>query len=140
MVGDAVVGAVVERHSDAYNVDLGGPFTAVLPALAFEGATRRNRPNLAQGDLVYARVTAASRDADPEIACTDAAGKVHCAFCKKAVKHHQSGAKASSTKIIVYHCSQLVTLTALHKLEWTGAAQFHARDTLHAFACWISQI
>ncbi len=76
-MGDAVVGTVVERHSDAYNVDLGGPFTAVLPALAFEGATRRNRPSLAPGDLVYARVTAASRDADPELACTDAAGKVH---------------------------------------------------------------
>ncbi|KAK9840562.1 hypothetical protein WJX81_001359 [Elliptochloris bilobata] len=73
--GDAVVGTVVERHSDAYNVDLGGPFAAVLPALAFEGATRRNRPNLTPGDLVYARVTAASRDADPEITCTDASGK-----------------------------------------------------------------
>ena len=79
-VGDALVGTVVERHSDAYNVDVGGPFSAVLPALAFEGATRRNRPSLAPGDLVYARVTVASRDADPEIACTDAAGKVHGFF------------------------------------------------------------
>lgn len=82
-----MVGTVVERHTDAYNVDLGGPFTAVLPALAFEGVTRRNRPNLAPGDLVYARVTGASRDADPEIACTDAAGKVHRGFRRALWKH-----------------------------------------------------
>lgn len=37
---------------------------------------RRNRPNLAVGDLVYARVAVASRDMEPELACTDAAGKV----------------------------------------------------------------
>jgi exosome complex component RRP40 len=37
---------------------------------------RRNRPNLAVGDLVYARVTVASRDMEPELACTDASGKV----------------------------------------------------------------
>jgi exosome complex RNA-binding protein Rrp4 len=37
---------------------------------------RRNRPNLAIGDLVYARVTVASRDMEPELACTDASGKV----------------------------------------------------------------
>lgn len=37
---------------------------------------RRNRPNLAIGDLVYARVAMASRDMEPELACTDAAGKV----------------------------------------------------------------
>lgn len=82
-MGDAVVGIVVERHVDSFNVDLGGPFPAVLPALAFEGATRRNRPNLVAGDLVYARVTAASRDTDPELACTDASGKarrIHASF------------------------------------------------------------
>jgi exosome complex component RRP40 len=37
---------------------------------------RRNRPNLAAGDLVYARVAVASRDMEPELACTDASGKV----------------------------------------------------------------
>jgi len=73
--GDAVVGTVAERHADSYTVELGAPFPGTLPALGFEGATRRNRPTLAPGDLVYARVAAASRDAGPELACTDASGK-----------------------------------------------------------------
>jgi exosome complex component RRP40 len=56
-------------------VDVGGPFPATLPALAFENATRRNRPNLVVGSLVYARCESAPRDAEPLLSCTDAGGK-----------------------------------------------------------------
>ena len=69
------MGVIVERYADNFAVDIQGPFLASLPVLAFEGVTRRNRPNLHPGDLVYARVTAAPRDADPEVACTDASGQ-----------------------------------------------------------------
>jgi exosome complex component RRP40 len=71
-----VVGVVVERHAENFVVDIGAPFPAVLNVLAFEGATRRNRPKLAEGDLVYARVVLAHRDIDTELACVDAGGKV----------------------------------------------------------------
>ncbi|KAK9904762.1 hypothetical protein WJX75_002069 [Coccomyxa subellipsoidea] len=73
--GDDVVGVVVERHAENFVVDIGAPFPAVLNVLAFEGATRRNRPKLAEGDLVYARVVLAHRDIDTELACVDAGGK-----------------------------------------------------------------
>lgn len=56
-------------------VDVGGPFPGQLPLLAFEGATRRNRPNLAPGDALYARVVSAHRDSDPVLSCVDAAGR-----------------------------------------------------------------
>jgi exosome complex component RRP40 len=56
-------------------VDIGAPFPAQLPMLSFEGATRRNRPNLVTGDLVYARVITANRDMDPVLSCIDAQGK-----------------------------------------------------------------
>jgi exosome complex component RRP40 len=56
-------------------VDIGGPFKATLPALAFENASRRNRANCDVGSLVYARVQSAPRDAEPELSCCDAAGK-----------------------------------------------------------------
>lgn len=75
-VGDNVVGMVIERHSDTLIVDIGGPFPAVLNSLAFEGATRRNRPKVAEGDLVYARVTLAHKDLDTELCCTEVSGKV----------------------------------------------------------------
>ena len=69
------MGTVTERHGEGYAVDVGGPFPAALPALAFEGATRRNRPALSPGDAVYARVAEAGRDVDPVLACTDADGR-----------------------------------------------------------------
>lgn len=40
-----------------FRVDIGAPFDAVLPQLSFEGATRRNRPNLQVGTARTGRVT-----------------------------------------------------------------------------------
>lgn len=73
---DPVVGVVLDPRAaaDHYSVDVGAPHPALLPQLAFEGATRRNRPMMSAGDLVYARVTSAPRDADALLACTDASG------------------------------------------------------------------
>ena len=42
---------------------------AQLPQLAFEGASKKSRPQLVSGSLVYARVLAASEFLDPEITC-----------------------------------------------------------------------
>ncbi|KAL3134986.1 hypothetical protein ABBQ32_007940 [Trebouxia sp. C0010 RCD-2024] len=74
-VEESVIGVITEKYGENFAVDIGGPFTASLPVLAFEGATRRNRPNLQVGDIVYARVTSADRDLDPVLACVDAQGK-----------------------------------------------------------------
>ena len=71
-----MIGTVIERRSDDFVVDIGGPFAAVLNTLAFEGATRRNRPKLVEGDLVYARVVFAHKDTDTELTCLEVTGKV----------------------------------------------------------------
>lgn len=73
--GDVVVGVITDKHFENFTVDIGAPFSAVLPQLSFEGATRRNRPNLHVGDVVHARVVHAHRDADPVLSCTDTAGR-----------------------------------------------------------------
>jgi hypothetical protein len=46
MVEDMVIGVVVDKHTEGYKLDIRSHFPAVLPALAFEGATKRNRPHL----------------------------------------------------------------------------------------------
>lgn len=69
-VDDLVVGVVLEKHAESYRVEIGASQPASLPALAFEGATKRNRPNLAVGALVYARVSIAHRDIEVELSCT----------------------------------------------------------------------
>ena len=74
--GDAILGIITDRGGEALGVDVGGAFPATLPALAFEGATRRNRPNLARGDAVFARVVAAPPHVDAELSCVDEGGRV----------------------------------------------------------------
>eukprot|EP01006_Ploeotia_vitrea_P040541 TRINITY_DN66434_c11_g1_i1.p1 TRINITY_DN66434_c11_g1~~TRINITY_DN66434_c11_g1_i1.p1 ORF type:complete len:328 (+),score=150.82 TRINITY_DN66434_c11_g1_i1:45-1028(+) len=68
-VDDMVVGTVLERHKESYVLDIGSSHPARLPTLAFEGATKRNKPNIEVGSLVYARVEAANKDMEPELTC-----------------------------------------------------------------------
>lgn len=67
--GDMVVGVVTDKHAEQFNLDIRAPFLAKLPVLAFEGATKANRPHLAVGTLVYCRVVLADRAAEPEVTC-----------------------------------------------------------------------
>ncbi|KAL2652975.1 hypothetical protein R1flu_021103 [Riccia fluitans] len=74
-VEDGVIGVVVDRRFESYSLDIGAPTYAILPILAFEGATRRNAPNLQPGAAVYARVVKAHRDVQPELSCMDVSNK-----------------------------------------------------------------
>ena len=69
ITGDHVIGIIESKHAEEYRLNIGGPAIASLPLLAFDGATRRNRPHLDVGALVYARITLAHRDMDPECSC-----------------------------------------------------------------------
>ena len=42
--------------------------------LAFEGATKKNKPSINNGDVVYAKIVTASKDMEPELVCVDAYG------------------------------------------------------------------
>jgi len=69
---ESVIGVITSRNADGYRVDIGSAQNATLDALAFESATKRNRPSLKVGQLIYARVSLANRDMDPELECFDA--------------------------------------------------------------------
>ncbi|CAG8618715.1 40039_t:CDS:2 [Gigaspora margarita] len=64
-----VVGRISGKGGEFYRVDIGSAHQAILPFLAFENATKKNRPNLNIGDLIYARVALANKDMDPELQC-----------------------------------------------------------------------
>jgi len=70
LVEDLVVGVVIEKHVENYRIDIGGTQYARLPSLSFEGASKRNRPNIPVGGLVYARVVVSNKDMDTELSCT----------------------------------------------------------------------
>lgn len=73
--GENVVGIVTQKAGDIFKVDIGGSEQASLPYLAFEGATKRNRPDVQIGDIVFAKLLIASKDMEPELVCVDSQGK-----------------------------------------------------------------
>ncbi|KAM5346863.1 hypothetical protein ACJ41O_009868 [Fusarium nematophilum] len=71
--GELVIGTVQRSAAEIFYVTL-SDYTApaLLPQLSFEGATKKTRPQLAPGALVYARINLANRHMDPEIECVSA--------------------------------------------------------------------
>ncbi|KAG8348232.1 putative exosome complex exonuclease RRP40 [Trypanosoma vivax] len=56
--GEPIVAIVTKKNANYYTCYTGASSTAVLDALAFDGATKTSRPRLQEGDVVYAFVKA----------------------------------------------------------------------------------
>ncbi|KAF7299015.1 hypothetical protein MIND_00849800 [Mycena indigotica] len=69
---ESVIGVIVQKAGEGFRVDIGSAHSASLDGLAFEGVTKRSKPNLKIGTLVYARVSLAHKDMEPELECFDA--------------------------------------------------------------------
>ncbi|XP_022916920.1 exosome complex component RRP40 [Onthophagus taurus] len=69
--GDLVVGVIVKKSGDALKVDIGSAEQAALSLLSFEGATKKQKPDLQVGDLVYAKLLSANKEMEPELVCID---------------------------------------------------------------------
>jgi len=68
---DTIIGIITSRGTEAYKVDIGGSKLANLDNLAFEGATKKHRPNLKTNRLVFAKLIVANKDMEPELSCLD---------------------------------------------------------------------
>jgi len=66
---DTVIGVITQQYSEAYTVNIDASTRAVLPTLAFDGASKRNHPNLPVGSIVYCRVESTNPDIDPGLSC-----------------------------------------------------------------------
>lgn len=68
--GDLVIATIQKSSTDFYYASI-TDYTAhaTLPQLSFEGASRKTRPQLAPGALVYARITLANKHMEPELEC-----------------------------------------------------------------------
>ena len=71
-VGDLVIATVNGSSAENFNCLLtpNTPYAA-LPHLAFEGATKKTRPQLPPNSLVYCRIASAGKDLPPELTCVD---------------------------------------------------------------------
>uniref|UniRef100_A0AC35UDU4 KH_dom_type_1 domain-containing protein n=1 Tax=Rhabditophanes sp. KR3021 TaxID=114890 RepID=A0AC35UDU4_9BILA len=70
-VDDIVIGVVTNALVDNLKVDIGVLENASLPTLAFEGATKKNRPAIKIGDLVYTKIVSTSKWVECELTCID---------------------------------------------------------------------
>ncbi|TAQ91374.1 hypothetical protein B7494_g334 [Chlorociboria aeruginascens] len=69
-VGDLVIATIQRASVDLFYANISDfASSATLPVLSFEGATKKTRPQLASGALVYARVSLANKHMDPELEC-----------------------------------------------------------------------
>lgn len=70
VTGDTVVVTVHHTSQDFYHciITPHAPL-AQLPQLAFENASKKTRPLLTPGSLVYARISMANKHMDPELEC-----------------------------------------------------------------------
>lgn len=73
--GETVIGVIVQKAGDIFRVDIGANEPAALSYLSFEGATKKNRPNVNVGDLVFAKLLTANKDFESELICMDSIGK-----------------------------------------------------------------
>ncbi|KAJ7134722.1 exosome complex exonuclease RRP40 [Mycena epipterygia] len=69
---ESVIGVIIQKAGEGFRVDIGSAQPASLDGLAFEGATKRNKPNIKIGNLIYARISLAHKDMEPELECFDA--------------------------------------------------------------------
>lgn len=70
-----VIGVITARVGEAYKINLDSNTISTLPFTGFEGNSKKNRPNLSVGDVVFARVSVASKDLEPELVCFDTENK-----------------------------------------------------------------
>ncbi|KAI9540938.1 hypothetical protein NQZ68_035679 [Dissostichus eleginoides] len=75
--GETIIGIITVKSGDVFKLDFGGSEQASLSYLAFEGATKRNRPNVQVGDLVFAQFIVANQHMEPELVCVDSAGRAN---------------------------------------------------------------
>lgn len=64
-----VIGIVKNRVGENVIIDINAPLDGVLGGLQFDGATKRNKPTLNPGDLVYARISEFSKYIGAKLSC-----------------------------------------------------------------------
>ena len=55
-MGDKVIGKVLRKMADNYEMDVRSDRRALLGVLSFQGATKKSKPNLTDGDLVFCQI------------------------------------------------------------------------------------
>ena len=67
--GDTIIGTIVSKNPEFYQVDIGADSYAILNCLEFQNATRKDKPNYQDGTLIYCRVLSAEKFGKVQLSC-----------------------------------------------------------------------
>jgi len=101
---DDVVGIIKQKKGDQYVVDIGTRDRVTLSKMAFEGATKKYRPDLKIGDCVFGKFLDLPPDYPLEITCVNSQGKavgqgnLSEGFIAKVPVHMVNTLRSSATK------------------------------------------
>lgn len=68
-VDDFVIGTITQKNPEFYKIDIGTYTHAILNTKDFEGASKKTKPNLNLGDLVFARILKINKFDAPVLSC-----------------------------------------------------------------------
>ncbi|KAL3320917.1 Exosome component 3 [Cichlidogyrus casuarinus] len=74
-IGDKVIGIVQKKTGEQFFVNIGCGSLATLHYLAFEGSSKKTKPDVKVGDVLYASVRSGDIDMEVELQCIDENGK-----------------------------------------------------------------
>lgn len=67
--GENVIGIIVKKGPESYGVDINSGQPAFLDSVEFNGATKRNKPNLKVGDAIFTKVESVNKFMAPVLTC-----------------------------------------------------------------------
>ncbi|KAL3085893.1 hypothetical protein niasHT_034123 [Heterodera trifolii] len=117
--GDRVLGTVTAKAGDYFKVDIGSIDLALLNFTSFEGATKRNRPNVKVGDLIYGLVILTSKQLEPELSCVDSEGRARGMGLISAPGLVLSVSLGYARRLLSADCKILAELSKQLKFETT---------------------
>jgi len=127
IVNESVIGVIIEKFSENYKVDIGGSEAANLSVLAFQGATKRNKPNLEVGTLIYCRIAAVDRDLEPQLSCITTNATSHNKEWVTGEAFFGPLNKGITINTSLHYCRSLLTPTASN----SSKQQKKARDEMN---------
>lgn len=98
-----MVGTVASVGGYHARVDIGTNELASLSLLAFEGATKKNKPDIKVGDVVFARVISPCRDIETELVCITSALK------REGMGVLRSANPSVVVKVAIHHVRRLLS-------------------------------
>ena len=74
-VGDMVIGIITQKNYEFFKLNISTNKDATLNSIDFEGATRKTRPNLSVGDIVFALVEKENKYSNVTLTCKSVKNK-----------------------------------------------------------------